>query len=608
MTTAAPQPPETRIRISLRRKCAFGLALSLLVVGLFLALLEGGLRLVGYGYSSSFYRVEEDGLGKRWYRENPWCVTSYFSKELTRRPQPFRLPVEKGENAYRIFVLGSSAAMGDPEASFSLSRVLEAMLRAAYPDVEFEVVNAALTAINSHVARQIAEDCAQLQPDLFIVYEGNNEVIGPFGPASVFAPFVRSEFGIGLASALRQSRTGQMVGNLGAAVLGQRGASDKWGGMEMFLEHRIRADDPRLETVAQLFEANLRAVARAGEAAGAETLLCTVLTNQLEFAPFQSLNRETLDAPALESWSSFVARGDEALGEGDAARAESHYQKAWEIDAGHAALAYRLGRCSLSLGRQVDARKYLQKALDLDALRFRVDSRLNASIRKVGRSLAARQGKLVDLEALALEENQGMPLGGRWLYEHVHLSFFGTYRVASALFDEVSACLVRDGRIAAPAAERLGAAEARDVLGFTIYEQALIMEALLDRFSKPPFTAQMDREQRLAQWEARRQQADALLGREDARLAVTAIYEAALARRPDDWVLARNFGMYLVATQRPREALVRLAQALAVIDDDLDTLFALGSAHQALGESEESDRVFDKLRKLEPRYPGLPRP
>src|SRR6185295_14104094 len=96
--------------------------------------------------------------GEKIWRENRWCTAPYFSEALVRRPQPVRLPEKKAPGAYRIFVLGSSAAMGDPEASFSISRLLEAMLHAAYPQQRFEVVNAAVTAINSHIVRGIAED------------------------------------------------------------------------------------------------------------------------------------------------------------------------------------------------------------------------------------------------------------------------------------------------------------------------------------------------------------------------------------------------------------------------------------------------------------------
>ncbi|MEE8369051.1 MAG: hypothetical protein V3S30_12145, partial [Thermoanaerobaculia bacterium] len=110
----------------------------------------------------------------------------FFQRSLVRSPVIQLIPSDKGENTFRIFVLGGSAAMGTPDASFGLSRVLEALLQETYPRLNFEVVNAAMTAVNSHVVNEIARSCARLKPDLFVIYMGNNEVVGPFGPGTIF--------------------------------------------------------------------------------------------------------------------------------------------------------------------------------------------------------------------------------------------------------------------------------------------------------------------------------------------------------------------------------------------------------------------------------------
>jgi hypothetical protein len=62
------------------------------------------------------------------------------------------------------------------------------MLHDKYPGLTFEVHTAAMVAINSHAIREIAADCAEHDPDLFILYMGNNEVVGPFGPGTCLPP------------------------------------------------------------------------------------------------------------------------------------------------------------------------------------------------------------------------------------------------------------------------------------------------------------------------------------------------------------------------------------------------------------------------------------
>ena len=92
----------------------------------------------------------------------------------------------KPPNTKRIFILGESAALGDPMPEFSFSRMLEKMLIERFPSNRFEVINVAVTAINSHVILPIARECARHEGDLWIVYMGNNEMVGPFGAGTVF--------------------------------------------------------------------------------------------------------------------------------------------------------------------------------------------------------------------------------------------------------------------------------------------------------------------------------------------------------------------------------------------------------------------------------------
>src|SRR5258708_40356595 len=114
--------------------------------------------------------------------------------------------------------MGESAAMGVRDPSVSFSRVLEIMLKERYSKTCFEVVNVSMVAINSHVVLQIARQCAQCQPDLFIVHLGNNEVVGPFGAAGVLGPFSPSLRLIRSNLALKTTRSGPLLDPLGQSV------------------------------------------------------------------------------------------------------------------------------------------------------------------------------------------------------------------------------------------------------------------------------------------------------------------------------------------------------------------------------------------------------
>ena len=139
--------------------------------------------------------------------------------------------------------------MGTPDPSFNFGQILGVMLREQYPGVQFEVVNGAMTAINSHVALEIARDCAARQPDLFVVYMGNNEVIGPYGPGTVFQRWSPSLSVIRASLWVKSTRVGELLGDVVGYFRGSQAVAGHWRGMEMFMNNPVAADDPRLTAV-----------------------------------------------------------------------------------------------------------------------------------------------------------------------------------------------------------------------------------------------------------------------------------------------------------------------------------------------------------------------
>ncbi len=167
-------------------------------VAALLGLLEAGLRVSGVGHDPGFL-VRRDGV---------WCdnyrfAWLFFPRSMARSPQPIRLvdvPADRSDDGAsdrgvaggaavpvrRYVVLGESAALGDPEPAFGFPRMLQALLERRYAGEKVEVVNTAMTAINSHALRLIAGDVAAVPAAGWLVYAGNNEVVGPFGPGTVF--------------------------------------------------------------------------------------------------------------------------------------------------------------------------------------------------------------------------------------------------------------------------------------------------------------------------------------------------------------------------------------------------------------------------------------
>ena len=573
--------------------------LALLLPVVLLAAVELGLRLAGYGYPTGFFlpaRVQDRPV----FIENQQFAKRFFPPGLARSPQPLVLPSAKAPETCRIFVFGESAAMGDPEPAIGVSRILEVLLRARYPGKQFEVVNTGITAINSHVIRQIASDCAPRAGDVWIVYIGNNEVIGPFGAGTVFSaqapglPVIRANL------AFKSLRLGQLADAVKYRLARPAELPGSWEGMEMFLKNQIRADDPRLDKVYAHFAANLSDLLALGEKAGARLLLSTVVSNLKDSPPFASMHRPGLTTAELANWNQQFQAGVAAEAATNYAAAATAYQQAARVDDTHAELAFRLGRCWEALGRYPEARQSFERARDLDALRFRADSKLNQLIHAAARERSGPGFRFVDaVEQFARESPRGLT-GENFLCEHVHFNFEGNYLLARLLAenlrDLLPASITNEQSAPRPL---LDARTCAQRLAWTDWDRRRVVDEIIRRLEQPPFVGQLDHEARLRRWQQLRSELDPVL-RPEAFQPAAALYQEALAQSPGDWVLyermgrlRQNFGDHAGAEKAYRKV-TELAPQIA------DAHYQLGNALDAQGRGEEARRYFELALQRRP--------
>ena len=281
-------PATSRPQNFSRRRLWFFRLAALLLLPVLIGVLEISLRLGGYGFDPHFFKPLKIG-GENFLVQNDDFSFRFFPRETARNPGVLRMRSQKPPGTLRIFILGESAAMGDPEPAFGAARFMEMQLRGKFPGAKFEIVNVAFTAINSHVIVPIARECARHDGDFWIVYMGNNEMVGPFGAATVFGkqapplPYVR------LVTAVQKTRTGQLGTELARKFRHSKAPATAWGGMQMFLNNQIAPDSPLKENVYRNFEKNLDDILNTGTGSGAKVLLNTVAVNLKDCPPFASL-------------------------------------------------------------------------------------------------------------------------------------------------------------------------------------------------------------------------------------------------------------------------------------------------------------------------------
>ncbi len=184
---------------------------------LLLGSLELGLHLAGYGYDTSFFRKIQIS-GHDYYVPNEKFTYRFFPPSIARTAIPIQFAAEKATNSYRIFLFGESAANGDPDSTYGVGRYLEVLLRERYPRTDFQVISVALTAIDSSTILPIARECAKHQGDLWLIYMGNNEMVGPFGAETSYGFRAPSLGVIRTLLAIKSTRIGQLLDAFGTIL------------------------------------------------------------------------------------------------------------------------------------------------------------------------------------------------------------------------------------------------------------------------------------------------------------------------------------------------------------------------------------------------------
>lgn len=569
--------------ISRRRRWIFRLV-ALWLPLVFLGLLELGLRLVGFGYPTSYF-LKEKAAGRMVYVANPGFTRRFFPPGLARTPLPAVLPMDKAPETVRVFIFGESAAMGDPAPAYGFGRILEVLLRSRFPHRKFEVANVATTAINSHVVRDIARDCVSKEGDIWIVYMGNNEVVGPYGAGTVFSEQTPGLAVIRAQLALKTTRLGQWLDIMRSRLSKTAGEPKTWEGMEMFLERQVRLHDPAMDRVYAHFERNLGEVVDLGLQAGAQVLVSTVVCNLKDCAPFASLPATDWSAERKSAWDQLCQEGAELQAKGRPGEALAVLQKAERLEAGPAELHFRLGESYLALDDFPEAKRAFEHARDLDTLRFRVDTRLNHLIRQVTVQRGSDLVKLVDAEEIFARQYPHRIAGQEFLYEHVHLNFEGNYLLARAMLEQLAPWL----RATDPAPDRAAAtwlspAECGARLALTDWDQAQIVDEVVKRLTQPPFIHQLGHQEREQRWQE-------TLGQWQGRLTATnleagvGMYRQALALAPEDWILHEQFAKFLEELHRLEEAIQQWTWVLDHVPRHPEALYHLGNNLDKLGRS-----------------------
>ena len=372
-------------------KRALFLAITLLLPVALLGAAEVTLRLFGWGGYPAFIReIGEVEPGVRLCMVEPDASRPYFFANPTRPgyadQSSFRMP--KPANTVRVFLFGESAAKGYPQPrNLSIASFLESMLEDSWPGRDVEVIDLGTTAIASFPIVYMAEEALAYQPDLFVLYVGNNEFFGAYGTASINAsgtlpsgalPFVRWARGLALVQSVDW-------------IFRRDADADRTLMEQMIGQTVIPPDSPLRTAAAANLRTHLGRIIAGAQAAGVPVVACTTASNEAGLAP---------------------------LGEGDAAPAE-----------------FAKGRGLAAAGDRAGARTAFLAARDLDTMPWRPTSATEAAIVEAATAGGAVLCNVAErFRDLSPEGAAGWDL----LDDHVHLSVRGQAEAARAIVASMS--------------------------------------------------------------------------------------------------------------------------------------------------------------------------
>ncbi len=418
-------------------------ALAILVGLLPLLLCETGLRLAGWGRLSD---SEDPYIGfsdvHSLFRRNE--ASGYFEIDDARLGffRPDRFKIKKPANGYRVFCLGGSTVQGRPHAiETSFTTWLELSLKAADPSREWNVVNCGGVSYASYRLAPIMKELLAYQPDLFILYTGQNEFLEDRTYGEIKrAPTWLTTIHVRLTR-LRTYNALRAMWNR----LADRGRPRKLARrpqlpaeVDALLDYRdgladYHRDDKWHDSTVQHYRFNVLRMVQMAHSHGLPIILVNPVTNLQDTPPFKFAHRDGLSQKKKEEFErlwNLAKQPDRPI-----AQRIDCLQQAVTIDRRHAGVLYHLGRSYLAAGQVAQAKRLFIRAKDEDICPLRMVEPMYEALAQVAGQTDA---PLVDARRLfeQLTPN-GIP-GNSWLVDHVHPSIRGHQKLAERIFQELT--------------------------------------------------------------------------------------------------------------------------------------------------------------------------
>ncbi len=340
----------------------------------------------------------------------------------------------KGEESFRVFVLGGSTVQGRPwSVETSFGTWLQLALRAAAPDTDWEVINCGGISYAGYRLVPIMRQLLACDPDLFIICTGHNEFLEDrtYGrlkrtPKALIRTHetllkLRS---YSLADRFLEShRKAASRAKLPAEVQARLDFQD---GLASY--HR---DDAWRAGVIEHFRHNLQTMVQTAQQAKVPLVLMKPAANIKDCSPFKSEFDAHLPPQARQLAEALLQEATQVSWSQTAQKLRL-LAEATKIDPRHARACYLTGKCYEQMARSTDAKQWFERARDEDICPLRIPTPLAGVITATAKRHATGY---VDIEQLIEQQTADGIVGDEWLVDHVHPTIAGHQLIANALLE-----------------------------------------------------------------------------------------------------------------------------------------------------------------------------
>ncbi len=476
------------IRPSRKKTYLFRL-LSLALGLLLLFLVEGLLRLFGFGGHPQLWRVvlENEETGQVLLENDARALQPFFphrTKSGAHAQGSFRYErvlMPKPEGLLRVAIVGESSVEGFPfPRSLTAASFLQAYLQALHPGQPIEVLNLGVTAVASYPVRIVAEQSlASLDLDLLVVYTGHNEFYGASGVASRQSGLLRLR-GTDVSYLLRSTAIWQTAGHV-TGRFEEKSYKRPEDTRLNLIEEMARI--PRIEPggflhhkAASVLEHNLHAMIHTAHKRGVPVVLCTLTSNESDLRPIQVWGVDFDESDRVADQALAILNDEDEGLDFRIAELESLLNSY----PSNAMVHWVRGTLLARLGRQDEALESWSLARDFDGMPWRATRAINEVIRRVAKD---RDVLLVDIEE-AFQNSADGPVGWEYMADHLHPNLKGQTLMGETIARAIAENSLLPG--AHPETSLPPAEELARVLGANRLELGTVYQRMADLFTYPP--------------------------------------------------------------------------------------------------------------------------